>query len=429
MRSNRALLLIITVSVAARVTTSIALGDQLQSLPGAADQISYHTISQRLLGGGGFSFETAWWPATAAGAETAHWSFLYTYFLGAIYAIFGPDPIAARLIQSVAVGILHPLLVYLLGRRVFGEMAGLAAAGVTAVYAYFLYYTATLMTEPFYITAILASLYLAIRLVDGFRNEKSEFFGPALALGLTLGIAVLLRQVFLLFIPIMLFWMWRASGGRLVRIAVLPAVTVALMVLPFTLYNASRFESFVLLNTNAGYAFYWANHPIYGTQFESILPDELGSYQDLIPDELRGLDEAALDRELLKLGLGFVADDPIRYVQLSISRIPAYFMFWPSGQSSLLSNFSRTLSFGIFLPFMIYGFARAWIGRRRTAIVRPVGLFTLFIVFYSAIHLLSWALIRYRLPVDAVLVVFAGYGLVDLARRAASRSKRAAQPA
>ena len=104
-------------------------------------------------------------------------------------------------------------------------------------------------------------------------------------------------------------------------------------------------------------------------------------------------------------------------------------MFWPSEQSSILSNFSRTLSFGIFLPFMIYGFARAWIERGKTAILGPVGLLTLFIVFYSPIHLLSWALIRYRLPVDAVLVVFAGYGIVDLARRVKSRKKLAAQPA
>jgi hypothetical protein len=33
------------------------------------------------------------------------------------------------------------------------------------------------------------------------------------------------------------------------------------------------------------------------------------------------------------------------------------------------------------------------------------------------IHLLSWALIRYRLPVDAVLIVFAGLAFVDLYTR------------
>lgn len=432
MRSKRTLVLIITLSVAARVATSMTLGDQLRNLPGTADQISYHTISQRLLQGEGFSFESAWWPATAAGAETAHWSFLYTYFLAAVYAISGPQAMAVRLAQSVIVGILQPLLAYLLGRRLFGEAVGVAAAGITTIYAYFIYYTATLMTEPFFISAILASLYLSIQLVDRSKTESTAFSnlgGRALALGLTLGVAVLLRQVFLLFVPILLVWMWWASGRRLGWTAVLPGIVVALIVLPYSVYNSTRFDSFVLLNTNAGYAFFWANHPIYGTHFEPILSDEMGSYQDLIPQELRALDEAALDRALLMRGIGFVLEDPMRYIQLSISRIPAYFMFWPSEQSSVLSNFSRTLSFGIFLPFMLYGFARAWLDRGKSAIAGPVGLLSLFIVFYSTIHLLSWALIRYRLPVDAVLVVFAAYGLVDLAKRATSRSKRAAQPA
>ena len=36
------------------------------------------------------------------------------------------------------------------------------------------------------------------------------------------------------------------------------------------------------------------------------------------------------------------------------------------------------------------------------------GLLVLFMVVYSLIHLLSWALPRYRLPVDAVGLVFAG---------------------
>jgi len=36
---------------------------------------------------------------------------------------------------------------------------------------------------------------------------------------------------------------------------------------------------------------------------------------------------------------------------------------------------------------------------------------------YSVIHVLTWALIRYRLPVDAMLVIFAGYALVHLYHR------------
>ena len=78
--------------------------------------------------------------------------------------------------------------------------------------------------------------------------------------------------------------------------------------------------------------------------------------------------------------------------------------------------------------FMLYGMARAWIERGKAAFHTPLGLLTTFIVFYSMVHLLSWALIRYRLPVDTVLVIFAGYALVDLAQRIGAW-RHAAQPA
>ena len=42
------------------------------------------------------------------------------------------------------------------------------------------------------------------------------------------------------------------------------------------------------------------------------------------------------------------------------------------------------------------------------------GLLILFALVYTALHLLTWALIRYRLPVDAVLVPFAAFSLCHL---------------
>jgi hypothetical protein len=33
------------------------------------------------------------------------------------------------------------------------------------------------------------------------------------------------------------------------------------------------------------------------------------------------------------------------------------------------------------------------------------------------IHILTWTMVRYRLPVDAVLLVFAGLAVVDLVER------------
>ena len=434
---NSWLAAILALSVSLRVIAAVVLGDSVLNLPGTFDQVSYHHLAVRVLNGHGFSFGLPWWPITPAGAPTAHWSFLYTLFLTAIYALVGIHPLVARLIQAVITGLLQPYLAYRIGETAFSRRVGIVAAGLTAVYAYFIYYDAALMTEPFFITLVLAALYVTILIARRSTSAKADL--PAgqmlrlsLLLGLILGGAVLLRQLILLFLPILFLWLgWarRKQSLKLTLVSLLGAtLVVALMILPFSIYNTSRFGHFVLLNTNSGYAFFWANHPIYGTHFQGILTGQ--SYQSLIPVELRSLDEAALDQALLKRGLQFVLADPVRYVRLSISRIPVFFMFWPSKDSDLVSNLSRAASFGVLWPFMLYGLYRSLVGEKLALAARlasPTFLLVVFAFAYTMIHLLSWALIRYRLPVDAVLVLFAGLALVDLAERVRLQRSEAVQ--
>lgn len=418
---KRLLFIILAFSVFLRVLSALYFGNEVAELPGTFDQISYHNLALRINDGYGFTFGVGWWPVTAANAPTAHWSYLYTTYVAFMYKLFGPNPVVARLFQAVIVGILQPYLAYLIGRRIFNATVGLIAAAFTAVYIYFIYYAAALMTEPFYVTLILASLYVTMLMAD---SEKKPDIKWALMLGFLLGLIVLLRQLYLLIIPFQLLWlMWaRFKRDRWFPLAeaILVGMVIVAMVLPFTYSNYKRFNRFVLLNTNAGYAFFWANHPAYGTRFTPLRDD----YTDLIPEELlsQNLDEAALDQELLKLGLSFITDDPGRIIQLSISRIPIYFMFWPSTESGMVSNVTRVGSFGLLLPFMVYGVFLALRRNWSWALLQhPIFLLLLFALLYTGIHLLSWALIRYRLPVDAVLLIFAGYGLYDLAQRFAPK--------
>jgi len=422
----KVLILILTVSVLLRIGSAVYLGQEVISLPGTFDQISYHNLALRVVGGYGFTFGEEWWPVTDAGEPTAHWSYLYTFYLAFVYKVFGPNPMMARLIQAVLVGILHPLLIYLIGKRAFGTRTGLISAAISAVYIYFIYYSASLMTEAFYITGILASIYLGILVAESIGNDdfrlNRQSTATLLALGISMGVTVLLRQLFLLFIPFLLVWILVVGFIKFKRIFFwnffIPLMVVLLLVLPFTIFNYFRFDQFVLLNTNAGYAFFWGNHPIYGTNFVPILQST--TYQELIPPELLDLNEAALDRALLTRGFNFILADPWRYVLLSLSRIPTYFMFWPSFDSSIISNLSRVASFGIFLPFMLYGLVLSFIKSPRKLldfIVSPISILFIFILVYSTIHLLSWTLIRYRLPVDAILLLFAGFAISDISTR------------
>ena len=435
--ARKALLGIILLGTALRLAAAWYQGNSVEVLPGIHDQLSYHALAVRVLEGHGFSFEVNWWPATKAGEPTAHWSFPYTLYLAGIYSIFGTNPLAGRLAQALMVGILQPWLTWRIARRLFTDRVALVAAAISAVYAYFVYYAGALMTEAFYILAILWAFDVATRLqgVSG-RTGGARETALWLHLGCALGVAVLLRQVFLLFVPVLLGWLvlrrtFAPAGAppqppdrRLSRAAVpargalLCLAVVVLLVAPWTVRNYLAFDQFVLLNTNAGFAFFWGNHPIHQDRFIPILPADGPSYGELLPEELKGLNEAALDRSLLSLGIGFVRNEPMRYLRLSLSRIPEYFKFWPTGDSSLLSNFLRVSSFGLMLPFALIGFFQ--VGKKlffnfpRFESVKELDWvpLILFVVVYSLIHFFSWTLVRYRLPIDGLLILFAASGLV-----------------
>ncbi len=402
MKSKRLLILILVVAVLLRIVVALSMGDKVTVLPGIQDQVSYDALARSLLDGRGYSFTKNWYPFTPANTPTAHWSFVYPLYLAGIYALTGYHPLAARLVQSIVGGALICFLIYKIGRRVVNEDTGLAAAGLAAVYGYFIYYNAALMTETFSIVSVLLALHL------GLEIKEQPTLRRWLALGLTLGLATLLRQTILVFVPFLLLWLFwelRKANVRLWYFAV-PVVVMVLLIAPWTIRNYVVFQHFLPINSNAGYALYASNHPHLGTQWSNeniVVP---------VPEELSGQNEAQLNDALSQKAVEFMLADPQRYLLLTMNKTLEFFKFWPSRDSGLISNLNRVLSFGLYLPFMVVGLYLSF-SRWRNSL-----LLYLFIIIHTAIHLLSWPAPRYRLPVDAVLMVFAGTALLELARRA-----------
>jgi hypothetical protein len=194
------------------------------------------------------------------------------------------------------------------------------------------------------------------------------------------------------------------------------AVMLAL-ILPWTLRNYRVYGEFLLLNSNTGYAMYAAQHPMHGVDFQEHTAAPL-------PDDLRGksLNEAQWDRALMQRGLRFVKAEPWRYVRLSLSRVLDFFEFWPTSDTPLLHNVGRLVSFTAALPFMLAGSVLAVReARRRTRhrgplawLRQPPILLLTFAAVYALVHILTWAMPRYRIPVDAVMLPFAALALHHL---------------
>jgi len=120
-------------------------------------------------------------------------------------------------------------------------------------------------------------LYLAMLLNERLTESAPGVWKYGAALGLTLAAVVLLRQLFLGFVPFLFLWLALAAYRHkawqgFITSSVIAVAIMAAAIVPATIFNYARFGRFVLLNTNAGFAFYWANHPSHGTNFIEILP-------------------------------------------------------------------------------------------------------------------------------------------------------------
>ena len=440
MRKSYWLLGILLASVVVRVGIALYFGDIVDAPSLLTDQRSYHALGARLVEGHGFSFAQGWYPFTLADTPTAHWSFLYSLFVAAVYAMFGVHPVAVRLVQATLGGVLLPWGVYRLAGVLLKdddkanvESVALIAAGCAAVYGYFILYSATIMTETFYIVTLLWSLEIATNLGRYLQEDKPVPWRTSLHFGISLGLCALLRQSILPWVPILFLWLLLNAQKskrftlRTLKPLVIAGLLLLAFILPFTIRNYQVYGEFLLLNSNTGYAMYSAQHPMHGTRFREFEGAPL-------PADLARGNEAQMDRELLARGIRFIVEDPRRYILLSLSRIRDYIEFWPTRDTTLLHNIGRTGSFGVFLPFMLYGLfllvKQQWVQLASEVshqdnlfqnfinfLKQPVALLLLFSLFYSLLHIFTWAMVRYRLPVDAVMLPCAALAMHTLGNK------------
>lgn len=406
-KKNRWLLLILALAFGVRLATALWFGDTMEVIPagGTYDQVTYDTLGHRFSEGHGFSFPSRWYPYIQPDTPTSYFSSSMSLLLGLIYTIFGYHPLVARILFAIF-GTLICYYIYRLGKRLFNERVGLIAALIGAGYAYLILYSAVLITETPFTLFLLITFDLSYSIVEEEATTKRFIY-----LGLALAGAVLFRMAVFPFVIVLLPWLYlatrKASRPVALRQLLIPILLIILFIIPWTIRNYNNFDRFLLLQSQFGHVFWNANHPDQGNFFAEV------AWVAPIPEELVGMNEVDIGNELMRRGIENIVSDPIRYIQLSLSRALTFFRFWPTGDSSLLSNASRVLSFGVTVPFMIYGLI---VSKNHWRRLLPI---YLFLLAHWGIHLASWVMIRYRIPADAVLLPFAGLAIATLLARVA----------
>ncbi len=365
------------------------------------------------------------------GTETFPTAPLYAWFLGGVFALTGGSLLAARLVQAV-IGTLAVGLVHAIGRRCFGPVVGLVAALFAATSWIVLYYDGELLRESVVNAANLAGILgtLALATPPGALANRPSVRACLLA-GFAWGIAALLRQQVLLFLPCLAVWLLASARIPWKRVLLFGVAAFA-PILPVTAYNAIAGGDLVLISAEGGQTLWIGNNPDADglTGFTNdTRGDVLGHFEDgrAIAEREAGrkLSPSETSSFYVKKTLAFVREEPGKAAGLLLKKLGLLFTDWEYGNpeqprffAERFAPVSRWLVFG-FGPALALAVIGLFATRRGAMAWFPLWGFLLVYGGSIALFLVS---ARYREPLLPVLFVYSACGAVWLVRAAIERS-------
>jgi hypothetical protein len=231
----------------------------------------------------------------------------------------------------------------------------------------------------------------------------------AAACGAACGLAGLLNPALLpALIPVVLWLGWQGglSGGVLTKRLALAGLAAMLVFAPWPVRNARVFHAFIPLRTTVGFELWMGNRAgATGYLDESAFPmynaGELAAY--------KAMGEVAYTNHKSELAKAYIASHRGEFVRLTGVRIVRFWTGRGNQGGSAIFAVHACLS-------SLFGLAGLWLLWRRRG-WRVALLFALPLLIFPLPYAITHAEFRYRLVIDPLLTVLAGYAIATMWER------------
>ncbi len=364
-------------------------------------------------------------------APSAHFmSPLYPYMLALLHVTLGGEFFWMRLLQSIA-GACGAAGIYLLGRRWYGDGAGILSGLLAAICPLLVYYDNTILIESPLTLLVLLFLFI----LPAPRGKASA--GRWLASGAAAGLLVLFRSSMIF--PALLAAGVPAlagpssrKGGAFLRTGALFLCGMALAIAPVTMQNYAREHSLVLVTAAGGLNFYAGNNARASGGFS--LPEEVDLALDPNGHRYaegqtgRRMTSPEVSQYWFDKAAAWIAGDPGAFLSLLWKK---FLLFWSPSEADQLGlsvDFMRStyrtlldLPLPGFVPIAALAALGFSFGLRDRARRDATRLLLLFTAGYVAAVVLFFVSGRFRVPLLPALILPAGYGIAALAERISRR--------
>ncbi len=343
-------------------------------------------------------------------------------FLAALASVFGPGLMASKL-TNVLLAVITALVLLALGRRLFGEPAGRAAALLFALWPADISFRSVLATEFGFVLGWLAASLMLLYAADKHATMSLEF-GLA---GALLGLSNAFRPIGALLVPVALVWVAaRTPGWRSRTLARGVALATGFTVVLAVQLAAGETLGFDLRASSLGL---------------NIMNGTNAAAEGQYNDEDAALFHRWVEREgpgralatAVRTGWRRIASRPSTFLALAFSKYgvmwgnDAYGTYWSTedirdGPASAWASTHQEDLFAVsqlyylgLLPVSIVG---SWhLVRRR--FVRNGALLLLALPVFALVHVVLEVQGRYHYPLAHVMLLLAGAGLISAGPRVA----------
>ncbi len=386
-----------------------------------SDTRHYDQAARSLLAGEGFG-------------ERYYRAPLYPLLMAGVYLVFGKSFLAMRLLEAL-LGAGLCWLVFLIAKNLLNESIALMATLFSALFPHFILLAGILYPTQIFAILMAASFYCILQ------SEKTNQSLHAALSGVLAALAALTVPAILFALPFWLLWMsfrTRKSLPRNLGLAFVFLTAFSVILTPWTLRNYHKYRRITLIQ------------PLPHTVLPN-LQDQKAQEQEIesgFQGTVRYLKENPNGTEedtILKTALHYLLH-PWGTIRYTISEMGHFWALYPDRLDTANPNYRQTIHakdrrmvvggnrlwpyikiISIFVMSLVYTFA--CIGLLTATMTKQhLTLVLLTIAGFSIGYSLIYAEVRYRIPIEPYILIFAAAGVSHLANGVARRRRKGVVP-
>jgi hypothetical protein len=373
-------------------------------------------IARSIATGKGFSS-----PLSIETGPTVWLTPVYPYLLAAVFKIFGVYSYPSYLVATILNDLFSALTcipIYFIAKRLGGWKVAAAAAWIWALFPNAILISLEWIWDTS-LSALMAGLvvWATMAIVDSRRAR--DWIGY----GLLWGVALMTNAAFVSVIPFLFGWLaWRLlkSHGRWIQLPAVAALAVMICCVPWTIRNYITFHKFIPLRSNFGLELWLGNNDqVPDTWAGNLHPNDYQPERE----KFARMGEIAYMKEKQHDAVQFMLGHPRDTMRFFWRRFADNWLgtwepvedIWHSlawdSKVGLVSNISISLLglTGVLLLF-----------RQKSPYAFP---FAVFPLVFPLVYYVTHSSLRYRHPIDPVMVALTAYALGYAVRAVARRLK------